>query len=134
MRLPVTIRWKVKDFQVTGLDGQRRTDAGYFGIYVDRSPQPPGQTQEWLVRKDARQDSSCRRNPDCPDKEFLARKDIYSTTEESFRIESLPPPPSSVTDQRRREFHEVTIALLNGKGERIGEGAFAVIFEVDRIL
>jgi hypothetical protein len=31
---------------------------------------------------------------------------------------------------QRRDLHEVTIALLDGRGERIGESAFTVQFEV----
>ena len=45
-------------------------------------------------------------------------------------IERLPLPSGDA--QRRREFHDVTIVLLNGRGERIGESAFVRQFEVDR--
>lgn len=124
---PITVTWTVKDFKITGADGQRRPDAGYFGVFVDRSPQPPQEKQEWLVRENQR----CRRIPGCPDEEFLALQDIHSTTERKFTIGSLPEPSSNST-QRRREFHDVTIILLNGMGERIGESAFTVQFEVNR--
>lgn len=124
--LPLTITWSVRDFTVTGADGGDRPDAGYFGIYVDRPPQPPDKTQEWLVRSDQR----CKSDPRCPDVEYLAQRDIHSSTETSFLIERLPLPSGDA--ERRREFHEVTIVLLDGRGERIGESAFIRQFEVDR--
>lgn len=126
--LPVTVTWSVRDFEVTGSDGSRRRDAGYFGIYVDRAPQPPELTQKWLVRDDAR----CRSTPGCPDETFLAQRDIHASTQMSFVIDRLPQPSGRA--QRRREFHDVTIVLLDGRGERIGESAFVRQFEVDRDL
>jgi hypothetical protein len=124
--LPVTVSWTARDFDVTGRDGAAHEDAGYFGIYVDRSPQPPSETQDWVARDDAQ----CKRTPGCPDAAYLATRDVHTTTGTSFEIPRLPLPTE--TAQRRREFHEVTIVLLNGKGERIGESAFTVQFEVDR--
>lgn len=126
VRLPVTVTWQVRDFEITGRDGSRRGDAGYFGVYVDRAPQPPSRTQEWLVRDDER----CRSDPSCPNKDFLAQLEIHSTTRQTFTIERVAEPSSDAV--RRREFHEVTIVLLNGRGERIGESAFTRQFEVDR--
>lgn len=124
--LPVTVEWRIDDFEVTGKDGSVRPDAGYFGVFVDRAPQPPEKTQEWLVRDD----TNCRAAAICRDRDYLAQLNINSTTETSFVIERLPQPTSDA--QRRREFHEVTIVLLNGRGERIGESAFVRQFEVDR--
>jgi hypothetical protein len=124
---PVTLRWRVSDFRITGRDGSRSPDRGYFGVYVDRAPQPPGKTQSWLLRDD----QLCRTTPGCPNEEFLAGQNIHTTTDTSFRIENLRQ-PNTQDVQRRREFHEATIVLLNGRGERIGESAFAIEFEVDR--
>lgn len=126
VRLPVTVSWRVRDFEVTGPDGSARPDAGFYGIYVDRAPQPPGHTQAWLVRDDP----NCRSNPSCLDRAFLQQANIHSTTDSSFTVERVTGPSSSAA--RRREFHEVTIVLLNGKGERIGESAFTRQFEVNR--
>jgi hypothetical protein len=125
VELPVTVRWRVEDFEVTGDDGRNRRDAGYFGVFVDRAPQPPEKSLQWLVRDD----QTCRGLPSCPD-DYLAQLNIHATTRTSFVIERLPAPSS--TAQRRREFHEVTVVLLNGRGERIGESAFTRQFEVDR--
>lgn len=127
VRAPVMVTWQVRDFDVTGKDGSRRDDSGYFGVYVDRAPQPPGRTQEWIVRED----TFCQSTPGCPNKEYLASLGIYVTTETSFAIESLiDRRPESQKD--RREFHELTIVLLNGKGERISESAFSIEFELAR--
>jgi hypothetical protein len=127
VRLPVTIRWTVRDFAVTGPDGTTRRDAGSFGVYVDRTPQPPGEPQRWLVRNDP----TCKRDPvSCRNEEFLAQRDIHTTTATSFVIDRLPLPIGDA--KRRREFHDVTIVLLNGRGERIGESAFVRQFEVKR--
>lgn len=125
--LPLTVRWQLEDFQVTGPDGRSRRDAGYFGVYLDRAPQPPEKRQTWLVRDD----ETCRRLPTrCETEAFLADRHIHSTSEMSFVVERLPQP--ATTAQRRREFHEVTIVLLDGEGRRIGESAFIRQFEVDR--
>lgn len=124
--LPVTVTWRVRDFEVTGPDGRDRPDAGYFGVFVDRAPQPPDKTQAWLTRDD----TSCGTPAACRDPEYLAQLNVHSTTDIRFVIQRLVEPSS--TAQRRREFHEVTIVLLNGRGERIGESAFVRQFEVDR--
>jgi hypothetical protein len=126
VRLPLTVTWRSRDFEVKGKDGSARPDAGYFGVYVDRAPQPPQKTQAWLARDDQR----CREVPSCPDEEFLAEMNVFSTTRHSFTVERLPQPTTNAP--RRREFHEVTIVLLSGIGERIGESAFTVQFEVER--
>jgi hypothetical protein len=125
VRLPLTVSWRVRDFEVTGNDGRRRRDAGYFGVFVDRAPQPPSQTLDWIVRDDAR----CRDRTAC-DEAYLAQLNIHSTTETTFEIDRLPTPSSDAV--RRREFHEVTVVLLDGSGRRIGESAFTRQFEVDR--
>ena len=65
----------------------------------------------------------------CPNDEYLARFGINSTTQTSFTIENLVDP---TPEDDRREFHEVTVVLLNGRGERMGESAFSVEFELNR--
>ena len=127
VRLPVTIRWTVHDFTVTGRNGEARNDAGYFGVYVDREPQPPGETQFSLV-KDL---PDCRRDRKiCDNADYLAQADINSVTTGEFTVAQLPAPPTDAA--KRREFHSVTIAFLNGRGERVGESAYRLQFEVDR--
>lgn len=118
---PVTIRWQVTDFKVTGRDGRNRSDAGYFAVFVDRSPIPPGKTLEWY----AQQDDSCGTSA-CGSVEKLT--DIYTTEQTSQSLKAL-------TRQGEREEldrHEAVVVLLDGTGARIGESAFYVTFQVDR--
>lgn len=125
VRPPVIVEWEVRDFDVTGPTEAARPDAGYFGIFVDRAPPPPGRTPEWLFRDD----TSCRPADGCPDKAYLADRDIYTTTEMRFTVSNLRKlDPSS--KRRRRELHEATIVLLDGRGRRIGESAFPAEFQV----
>ena len=126
VRLPVTIRWTIRDFQITGRNGKVAPDAGYFGVFVDRAPQPPGRTQEWLFRDSQR----CDGVPSCPDGAMLAESNIFSTSKTTFTIQQLAAPPPDAPE--RREFHEATIVLLDGRGARIGESAFRLEFEVAR--
>lgn len=121
--LPLTIEWEVTDFAVTGPDGTSSRDAGYFGVFVDRAPQPPGRTLAWL----ARNDESCVAAQGCPDEAWFDRHDIHATQDTSFTIAALPARPGD-----QREFHEVTVVLLDGRGQRIGESAWAVEFQVLR--
>lgn len=111
--LPLTVRWTVDDFD------------GAFAVFVDRAPQPPGKPISWF----ARNDDNCERAAGCPDEQYLADRDIFTTTDPQFTVERLP---DTVRDGRRREFHEVTVVLLDGDGRRIGESAWSVEFQVDR--
>jgi hypothetical protein len=124
--LPLTISWRVHGFTVTGPDGSQRSDAGYFGVYLDRAPQPPNRSQSWLLRDD----TDCKRFSTCAHADVLAQSNIFSTQQPHFTIAQLPLPPTSSV--KRREFHDVTVALLDGRGDRIGESAFRLRFEVDR--
>ncbi len=119
--LPVTLRWEVDGFRVTGRDGNSSRDAGYFAVFVDRDPIPPGKTLEWY----AEQEDSCGDSA-CGATEHLA--DIYTTKKMSLRLKQLP------ADDRDRDLerHEVVIILLDGNGARIGESAFYVRFNYER--
>ena len=113
--LPVTVRWEVEDFDVP--------DEGSFAVFVDRAPQPPGKTLAWL----ARNDDSCRAEDGCPDASWFADRDVFQTTETSFVIERLP-----ARDDERREFHEVTVVLVDRDGRRVGETGWTIEFQVER--
>lgn len=126
VRIPVTVRWTVRDFAVTGPSGSTSPDSGYFGVFVDREPQPPDRTFRWL----ARNDKQCEVTPGCPDTAYFNSKDVYATQQTSFtirRVRDLTPQET----RQRREFHEAVIVLLNGRGERIGESAFRIEFQLE---
>lgn len=121
-RLPVTVRWTVTDFNVTGPDGNASPDAGYFAVFVDRAPQAPGKAISVLAKNDVR----CKPRDGCPDAQWFSTHHIYPTTAREFVVDSLP----ASTKEERDRFHEVTIVLLDGKGNRIGEAAISVEFRV----
>jgi hypothetical protein len=124
--LPVTISWRVSNFRITGPDGASDPDAGYFGVFIDRTPVPPGKPLSWIARDDRR----CARVPGCPDTTYLADRRVHSTSDTSFTFEHLP----DLGAYRGRERHEVTVVLLDGSGKRIGESAWFVAFKYDRAL
>ena len=114
--LPLTVRWAVEDFEVG-------PGAGSFAVFVDRAPQPPGKSLDWL----ARNDESCRASAGCPDEEWFAQRDVYPTTDTELTIEQLP----SRSDDRR-ELHEVTVVLLDEDGRRVSETGWTLEFQVVR--
>lgn len=119
LEAPVTVDWTMSDFESTGRDGRADADAGYFAIFLNRRPQPPGESLDWL----ARDDETCIAAHGCPDEDYFAERGVHTTTETEFTFERLP----DIDDP----YHEVTIALLNGRGERIGESAWAIEFRTE---
>lgn len=122
--LPLTISWDVKDFEVTGPNGEARDDAGYFAVFFDATPIPPGKTLEHV----ARDDFVCRNTPGCPDDVYFADRGIYETTDTTLTVKRLP----DLDAFEGHETHEVTIILLDGTGRRIGEHAWFTQFLYDR--
>lgn len=120
--LPVTLRWEVVgEFEVTGRDGHGRSDAGYFAVFVDRQPIPPGTTLEWY----ALQDDSCGESA-CGTVKNLTG--VYTTNDTAIELSRL-----RANDRLRPvEQHEAVIVLLDGTGARIGEIAFHVRFHFKR--
>lgn len=127
VRLPVKLDWEIEDFEITSPGGEPREDAGYFGVFVDTTPMPPGEKLSWLARKD----NSCRPADGCPDEEYLLARGIYTTTDTELVLDQLPR-TTSTDDQDRRERHRATIVLLDASGARIGESAFEIAFDIDR--
>ena len=119
VKLPVEIRWTVKDFEIG--DG-----AGSFGVLIDRAPQRPGKSLSWIFRGDDSCKGSLGRAA-CARPEFLAQRSVFQTTDTHFTVELV----SKLTgSERRRQFHEATVVLLDKDGLRVGEGAWSVQFEV----
>lgn len=107
VEVPLEVRWRATDLPL----------GTSYAVFVDRAPQPPGKTVAWLFRDD----DACERDPSCPNEEFLAVRDIYLTREPRLTIERL----RDQQEGTRREFHEITVVLLDAKGRRIGESAFS---------
>jgi hypothetical protein len=125
--LPFDVRWSVKDFSVVGADGSVTDDAGYFAVLLDVSPMPPGEDLRYF----ARDDDTCRPAQGCPDATYLADRRIFTTEQTAFTVDTLA--DTRPTDRpSAQDDHDVTIVLLNGKSERIGESAFRVTVLVDR--
>lgn len=125
VRAPVTVEWEAEDFALVGLDGSATREAGAYQLLIDRDPQPPGESAAWF----ARGDETCRPDAGCPDAEYLLlRGVVVLETTTAYTLPIFPQPAR--TD--RREFHEVTVILLDGQGNRIGEGAVTRQFELDR--
>jgi len=122
--LPFTLRWTMRDFRVTGPDGRSDPGAGYFAVFLDRTPIPPGKPVSWIARDDSR----CKRIPGCPDAAYLAERHVYVTSEMELTFALLPDPGV----RGGHETHEIAIVLLNGRGSRIGENAWHVTFFYDR--
>jgi hypothetical protein len=121
---PVTISWKVRDFEVTGETGSGDDGAGYFAVFVDKAPVPPGRSLAWL----ARDDTHCLATRGCPNETYLADRGVYSTSETTLTLKRLP----DLNAYQGHENHEVTVVLLDGTGHRIGESAWYVNFLYDR--
>jgi hypothetical protein len=123
--LPVTLSWTMRDFEVSGPGTPPREDAGYFAVFIDRSPMPPGESLTWVARKDR----SCRADDGCPDAEYLSGRGIYTTTTPQLVLQQLP---RTSDREDRKERHHAVVVLLDGASKRIGESAFEIAFDLDR--
>lgn len=119
--LPLNLRWEVNGFEITGKNGTASRDAGYFAIFFDRPPMPPGKSLEWM----ARQEGSCGSDA-CGSVKNLA--DVYATESTTLKVTLLP----AIDESSGVERHEAVVVLLDGSGNRIGESAFYVTFNFKR--
>lgn len=119
--LPVTVRWEVDGFVITGQGANASPNAGSFAVFVDRIPMPPGKSLQWL----AEQEDSCGDSA-CGSVDNLS--DVYATKNTKLTLTRLPATNRGGDIER----HEVVIALLDGMGQRISESAFYVRFNFER--
>ncbi len=124
VELPVTVDWEVTDGTLAGNIGE----ATQFGVYVDIDPQPPGESLDYF----GRDDPVCMKQQDCPDEKYLRQRGIHTTSETEMTFAVLPLAPGVELENGDPDFHEVTVVLLDEHGVRIGEGAWAITFEVQR--
>jgi len=123
---PVHLAWTMRDFRVAAPGSEPPSkDAGYFAIFVDRTPIKPGQTMHAI----ASGDPSCRA-PKCPDRAYLEQHEIYTTTDLSI---TLPQIPNIVGDKEKVQHHTVTVVLMDTSGHRIGESAWQLDFRIPKV-
>ena len=127
VKLPVHLEWNVADFRVTGPDGSASGDRGYFAVFMDTSPIPPGTTLDYV----ARGDDSCKRSEHCPDAGYLLQRGVITAASTNVSLDSMPD-NRPVDRPSAKDHHIVTIVLLNGQSRRIGESSFRVEFDLDR--
>ncbi|HVF76452.1 MAG TPA: hypothetical protein VM938_15555 [Acidimicrobiales bacterium] len=124
VELPLTIRWDVDDFTITEPGAEAGKKSGYFAVFVDAAPQPPGKPLSWL----ARDDRACETTPGCPDDKWFNSHDVYRVSGTSLTLERLP----FVRAKGDTEEHTITIVLVDPQGHRIGESAFTRTVKVAR--
>jgi hypothetical protein len=121
-----TVSWTMKDFTIAAPGSAPASrDAGYFAVFVDRTPIKPGQTMKALAHGDL----SCERDPKCPDVARLAEMGVYPTTRTSLRITQVT---NVLGDKERLQHHSVTVVLMDTAGHRIGESAWEVDVRIPR--
>jgi hypothetical protein len=106
----------------------RLGSATRFGLFMDIDPQPPGESLDYFGRNDP----TCKRDPDCPDTRYLRQRGIHVTTDTEMTFKTLPIAPGVDLDRGDPDFHEATLVLLDEEGKRVGESAWAIIFEIER--
>jgi len=112
--LPVEIAWTAKNFE------------GAFGVLVDQAPPRAGKALPWIFRgSDICRGATGKRL--CATSAFLAEHNVFRTTSTHFTVERVN---RFTGNDRRRQFHEATVVLLDANGRRVGEGAWSVQFEV----
>lgn len=95
-------------------------------MFVDVTPQPPGEGLEYFFQKDP----SCRSAISCLTPTYLGQRGVFQTSETNFKIEIIAKRFEVPKDQQ--DWHEVTVVLLDGSGRRIGESGDWVTLKLKR--
>lgn len=124
---PVTISWTMDDFtvQAPGTAPPSR-DAGYFAVFVDKTPIKPGHTLDDV----AKGDRYCEQSPTCPDRKYLRDHWVFTTTETTMKFPLIP---SIVGDKSHLQLHTFTVVLMDTSGHRIGESAWQLDLRIPRV-
>jgi hypothetical protein len=112
---PVPVRWNVRD-RIKGV-------AGYV-VTVNRSPQPPGELLSWFVRDDDRCEGRGLRT--CLSPAELQNRGVFVTKTSDVDLTLLPERRRGSESLRAR--HDVTLALLDRDGRRIGDVSWTTSF------
>jgi hypothetical protein len=123
--LPFTVSWTMRDFDVVG-PGSTATGpgAGYFAVFIDRSPIGPGDRVEDV----ASGDRACTTDPSCPDAAYLADKGVYTTQDTSVEITRV----KDLGDNGDVQLHLLYVVLMDPSGHRIGETSYRMEFKLRR--
>jgi hypothetical protein len=117
--MPVTVRWAVR-----GLT----TDFDSFVVTVDRPPQPAGAGMASLVKNAQVCRGSVAALSSCLLPEQLGARGIYRTRDPQLTLTLLP--TRTHISKSEKDHHQVTVALLDRAGRRIGEASWSVEFTV----
>ncbi|HEX6489025.1 MAG TPA: hypothetical protein VF137_09195 [Candidatus Dormibacteraeota bacterium] len=96
----MTIRWETRDFEAPA--------DGHFEVFVDRDPQPPGESLQSYFSGQSQQY-------------------IWTTDQTTFRIPYFPLPDPNAPKQEQ-EHHMVTVIIVDPQGRRITETSGFVEF------
>lgn len=123
--LPLTLEWEAPGYELTGPDGSSDPNAGYFAVFVDRSPQSRGA----LLDEIAEDSESCSADPGCPTLEWYRNRQVHIVEQgTSVTIDQLPFDSSDDGP----ELHDFVLVLLDGEGRRQGESALRIRLIVER--
>ncbi len=122
VKLPLTLRWTIKDYSPEPAGEPSGANRGYFAIFVDRAPVRPGQTLRVL----ASGNNACLHTPGCPDAQELASLQVYTTASTQFTLRTV----DSLNSYQQVQLHEAVIVLMDTTGHRIGESAWYIDFRL----
>ena len=126
VKQPVTVSWTIHDFTVQPFGSAAPSeDAGFFAVFVDRSPIKPGHT----LKDVAKGDRFCETSPDCPDRAYLKQHFVFTTTGTSLRLPQIP----NLTSKESVQLHTITVVLMDTAGHRIGESAWQLDLRIPRV-
>jgi hypothetical protein len=107
----------VEDFEVVQPGTPAREGAGYFVVFLDKTPMKPGKTLQSLRDKDVVCEDPCTEDT------YFPARGMFPTASTELVIDKLPLGSDG-------EAHRATIVLVDGEGRRIGETAFNVDFTI----
>lgn len=116
VKLPVEISWTAKNVN----EG--------FAVLVDQAPPRPGRTLGSIFHGT----DTCRGKEGralCEQTSFLNQRNVFRTTENRFVVDQVP---RLIGNDRKRQFHDVTLILVDSHGRRVGESAWSVQIEVPK--
>lgn len=120
----VKVSWTMTGFTIAGPgDGPPSSSAGYFAVFLDQAAIKPGQS---LRAKDPEAD--CGTGPNCPSEAALNQENVYTTTNTSVTIPTVPP----TSTVGKYQEHQLVVVLINTIGRRIGEASWEVDFKLPK--